>query len=151
MKNNSALITVVVALVVGAGAFYGGMKYQETKASGNPDRGQVFRMQVGQGGQNKQFGMRGAMGGATTGEVLSVDENTITVKLPDGGSKIVVLSDSTTYNKSESASKSDVKVGEKIAAFGNANSDGSVTAQNVQLNPMMRTFQGGSRGDRPTQ
>lgn len=58
--------------------------------------------------------------------------------MQDGSSKIVLFSDFTTYNKTSEGSKSDLKVGEKIAVFGTDNSDGSVTAQSVQLNPQLR-------------
>lgn len=46
------------------------------------------------------------------------------------------------FNKSDAAAIADVKVGEKVAAFGTENSDGSITAQSVQLNPAMRGVTG---------
>lgn len=58
--------------------------------------------------------------------------------LKRGSSKIVVLSDKTLINKAEQATKSDLKTGEKVAVFGSSNSNGSVTAQSIQLNPMFR-------------
>jgi len=48
------------------------------------------------------------------------------------------LTDTAVINKSEPASKTDLTVGEKVAAFGTENSDGSVTGQNIQLNPVLR-------------
>ena len=68
------------------------------------------------------------------GEVLNVDDKSLTVKMPDGSSKIVILSDTTVISKSDTTAKSDVKVGDKVGVFGTDNSDGSVTAQSVQLN-----------------
>lgn len=65
-----------------------------------------------------------------------MDSNSLTIKLQDGSSKIVILSDKTAYVKSDKASKTDLKAGETVAVFGTDNSDGSVTAQNVQLSPM---------------
>lgn len=46
--------------------------------------------------------------------------------------------DTLTINKATTATKSDLKTGEKVAVFGTPNSDGSVTAQSIQLNPMFR-------------
>lgn len=69
-----------------------------------------------------------------------MDDKSITVKLQDGSSKIVLLSNTTAYNKSATGAKSDLKTGEKVAVFGTENSDGSVTARDVQLNPRTGGF-----------
>ncbi len=134
MKNN--LVTaVVVVILIGAGSFYGGMKYQQLK---NPRTGNF------QGARNGQQGQRGQGTRPINGEILSQDDKSITVKLQDGSSKIVLVGDSATINKSAEASKSDLKTGEKVAVFGTENSDGSVTAQNIQLNPQFRRMPGSS-------
>lgn len=73
-----------------------------------------------------------------SGEIISSDSKSITVKLQDGSSKIVLLTDKTTVSKSAEANVADLKTGEKVAAFGQENSDGSVTAQSIQLNPILR-------------
>lgn len=144
MKNNLVL-PIVVAVVVGAVAFFGGMKYQESKAPINNASAQGAGGQRGQGRFGGGAGGQGGAGGRpVVGEILSEDSGSITVKLMDGSSKIVNLSDSTTYSKTDTASKSDLKTGQRVAAFGTANSDGSITAQNVQLNPMFRSGRGGA-------
>ena len=121
------LIILIIAVVVAGAAFFGGMKYQESKSP------RVGGFQGTRGGQFQQ--RQGAR--PVNGEIINVDDKSITVKLRDGSSKIVILSGKTSINKSAQASKSDLKTGEKVAVFGTENSDGSVTAQNVQLNPMM--------------
>ena len=141
MKNNNLLITVVAAIIVGAVAFYGGMQYQKTQKG------------TGASGFTRQGGMMGRFGGANgtrpvTGDILSVDSSSMTVKLADGSSKIVLFSASTSINKAAKGSVSDLKAGEKVATFGTANSDGSITAQNIQLNPTTRT--GGSANSTPS-
>ncbi len=146
IKNNSLLITGIVAVVVAAVAFFGGIEYQKSKSPANS-----FFASGGQQGNNqgRRFGAgAGRNGGAVVGEILSADENSITVKLMDGSSKIVVVSSSTSINKAATASKSDLKTGERVAVFGSTNSDGSVTAQNIQLNPTMMRF--GGAGPKPT-
>lgn len=140
MKNNTIAIIVLVALLVGVGGFFGGMKFQETKASSpnSADHAQGnFRGQNGQGNRF-QGGFR-----PVVGEILSLDDKSITVKLDDGSSKIVLLPDNLTVSKTDSASKADLKTGVSVGVFGTNNSDGSVTAQNVQINPMFRNGQGG--------
>lgn len=119
--NNNILVIGVVALVIGAGAgFFGGMQYQKMQT---PARGQsTFNNTARRTG-----------GGAVRGQVLSVDNNTMTVKLPDGSSKIVILSGSTTINKATQATTADITTGAEVTVFGTTNSDGSVTAQNVQI------------------
>lgn len=133
MKNNMIIIIVMVTLVVGAGGFFAGMKYQQSK---NP----AGRFGNFQGVRNGNFGPRGTSlpGGRqglrpVSGEIISSDDKSITVKLQDGSSKIVLLTDITTINKSSEGTKPDLKTGEKVAVFGTENPDGSVTAQNVQL------------------
>jgi hypothetical protein len=128
MAKNS-LIIIVMAAMVGGGAFFGGMKYQQSKQP----RG--FR-QFANGGtnvQNRNLNFR-----PVTGEIISSDDKSITVKLADGSSKIVLLTDNTSYNKASEASKTDLKTGEKVMVSGAQNSDGSVTAQFVELNPIIR-------------
>lgn len=125
------VLTIIVAILVGAGGFFAGMKYQQSKQP-------AFLRQFGDGqgvrtGQGTPQGLR-----PVNGEIISVDEKSITVKMVDGSSRIVLLSEKTEINKAASGTKEDLKVGERVAVFGSENSDGSVTAQNIQLNPILR-------------
>lgn len=146
------MISVVALVIVGALAFFGGMKYQESKSTGRQFADGVNSRQGGQIGQGR-FGGGNANGNRpVTGEILSVDDKSITVKLQDGSSKIVLLSDKTMINKATEASKSDLKVGGRVLATGTSNSDGSITAQNIQLNPLARMDQSRQNGQpNPTQ
>lgn len=125
MKKN-AIAMVLVAILVGGGlGFFGGMQYQKSQRPAFNTRGSA------RGGS--AFGR-----GGVNGDILSIDKNTMTVKLQDGSSKIVVLSSTTTINKAAEGSVSDLSVGTRVAAFGTSNSDGSITASNVQVNPVAR-------------
>jgi hypothetical protein len=143
MKNNTMIVTVLAVVVVGALAFFGGMKYQQMQPS-QFAAGQFGVM--GRGGNTGAGGARGAFGGArngmrqTVGEILSADDQSITVKLPDGSTKIALLTKTTTVSKATEGSVADLKVGERVGVFGTENTDGSVTAQNIQLNPIVREF-----------
>ena len=81
------------------------------------------------------------------GQIISADNNSITVKMQDGSSKIVAISDKTTINKSTQGSKTDLTNGQEVTAFGTKNSDGSITAQIVSLG----TGIGMMRGGQPSQ
>lgn len=147
-KMNPMVLTALIALVVGAVAFFGGMKYQQTRS-----------VAFGFGGQrgiaaNGARGAQGMMGNRqgfqpVAGEITANDGKTMTVKMIDGSSKLVILSDTTSVSKTSDGSKDDLSVGAKVAVFGTANSDGSVTAQNVQLNPAARMFGGTGNGGSP--
>lgn len=139
MKNNYTM-TVVVAIIVGAAAFFGGMQYQISKAP--TMGGQVGgrgNVQMGAGGPGgMQGGQRAAMGMTpVAGEIISQDDTSITVKLPDGSTKIVLISDSTAINKASTGAKTDLITGEQITVFGTQNQDGSVTAQNISIGGQM--------------
>ena len=140
--KNSIIIAVIVALVVGGGAFFGGMKYQQSKQPS-------FMRQGGTGAQGTRTGVNNRMGTGfrpVDGEILSADDKSITVKLQDGSSKIVLISDNTSINQASQATKNDLKVGVKVAVVGQQNSDGSVTAQNIQINPIIRNPSGQNQG-----
>jgi hypothetical protein len=141
-KNTNKNITIgIIVVVVAVAAFFGGVFYQKSQRSSAASQfaqNRTPRIGQGQFGANRNTAGRGGFGGAVIGDVVSVDADSLTVKLQDGSSKIVNLSKSTTYSKTDTGSKDDIKTGTKVAAIGSTNSDGSVTAQNIQLNPAFR-------------
>ena len=74
-------------------------------------------------------------GGFTTGTVLSKDTTSLTIKGRDGGSKVVFFSDKTSVTKSVEGTVADLSIGNDVAVTGTLNTDGSVTAQSVQIRP----------------
>ncbi len=124
-------VGITVLLIVG---FYAGMSYEKSRVTSAPN-------QPGSGRQMRAGGGRGGFGRLVTGDVIAQDANSITVKLTDGGSKIVFFSASTTVAKSTLGSMSDVAIGTLVMVNGQTNPDGSVTAQNIQIRPagQMRT------------
>lgn len=144
--NKTMIIAIALVILAGVGGFFGGMQYQKSQANSR------FGSYAGTTGQGGQFMMRrfGGQNGANVvrGQIVSIDSNSITVELPDGSSKIIVVGSSTTFMKSTSGSLTDLKVGDMVMTFGTQNSDGSVTAQNVQINPPSREMMPTAR---PTQ
>ncbi|MCX6763072.1 MAG: DUF5666 domain-containing protein [Candidatus Moranbacteria bacterium] len=146
MQNKKMLVMVIVAMVViGGVAFYGGTAYEKSSLS---KQGLLRSANGGSGGGNRQGGAaggrafsggqggpNGAQGDFTSGQIMSKDDKSITVKTRDGGSKIVFFSDSTTVGKSVSGSASDLASGQQVMASGKNNSDGTLSADNIQIRP----------------
>lgn len=143
MDKKKIATFVAIVGVVGAGAFYGGVKYGMSKNVSGADRskfaGRQGAMQNGQGGQNQRMagsgkqGAGGTDGGFSGGEIISKDEKSVTIKTRDGGSKIVYFSDATSIGKETSGATSDLTMGQQVMISGKTNTDGSIAAQNIQI------------------
>lgn len=134
--KNTIIIVVIVAIVVGAGSFYGGILYGKSQAAGA--RNLAFGQRQGfgaNGGTQARGGNRAAGGGFVNGEIIAKDDKSVTIKSVDGGSKIIFLAASTQITKSVGGSITDLELGKNVMITGSANSDGSVTAQSIQLRP----------------
>ena len=138
MKRNTILVIGIIILVSLGAGFYGGVLYQKSKnpitaRNGFVRNGQESNVTAGgtRGGGNNNFR-------PVAGEIIASDEKSITVKLNDGSSKIVFLADNTNITKADNAIAQDLKVGEKVSVFGTQNSDGTVSATDISLNPVMR-------------
>ena len=131
-KNTMIIVAVVLIIVAAAGGFFGGMMFQKNQApsfGAAAGRGSYAgRFGSGQAGQNAAFR-------PVRGQVLSTSDNSLTVKMSDGSTKLVVLSSSTAFMQSTKAALTDVKTGDTVNVVGTANSDGSVTATDIQINP----------------
>lgn len=138
---------VVLLVAVGAGAFYGGMQYdQSQRASQFATRG-AGAGQQGAGATGRTGGQRGTgapsgiqnrgAGDFSGGQITAKDDTSVTVKTRNGSSQIVFFSPSTTIDKSFSGSSSDLSVGQRIMANGKNNPDGSLAATNIQIRPDM--------------
>lgn len=116
MKQKEIITIILISVLVGVAAFFGGIKYQQSQ------RGRFQNAPAG-----RMNGFR-----PISGDILSTDDKTLTLKLNDGSSKIIILSAKTEISKSSTASATDLKVGGKITVQGQTNTDGSVTAQSIQ-------------------
>jgi len=134
-KKKIFAIGIVVVIIAGGAGFYGGMKYQQSVVAGQ--RSQAAR-QFGANASANIPGRRvdGQTGqNFTSGEIIAKDDKSITIKLRAGGSKIIFFSDTTKIAKTTDGSSADLKIGENVVVTGNSNSDGSVTANSIQLQP----------------
>lgn len=129
------IITILVSILIGGAAFYGGMLY--AKSNPGTNFGGPMSQRNGNSGANfggnKQAGTNGFNG--ANGEVISKDDSSLTIKLRDGGSKIVFYSYATTVSKMTTGTTADLQIGENIMVSGETNSDGSITAKAIDLRP----------------
>lgn len=127
-KFHIGLVIITAVVIAGGGGFWAGVKYQSTKISrvmlnapnGN---GAMFRTRTGERGGSRPV----------SGEILAVEEKSLTVKLPDGSTKLVFTGDSTVINKAAEISLSELQTGERVMILGTENSDGSLTATAINL------------------
>ena len=128
-KKALVISSAVVLIVVAAASFYVGMNYgkgQNSKPSFNAANFQAMR--------GSKTGANG--GNFISGNIISKDSSSITLQIPNnGGSKIIFYSDTTQINKSAAGTANDLTTGTTVSITGTTNSDGSVTAQSIQIRP----------------
>ena len=124
------IIWVVVAIVAFGGGFLWGRVSVPARTAG-------FAGARGLGG-----GRNGAGGGFVAGTIEANDGTSLTVQLPNGNSENVFYSSSTQIIKPSPAVTSDLKPGTMVMVGGTTNSDGSVTAQSIQIRNTSSTPRG---------
>jgi|WetSurMetagenome_2_1015567.scaffolds.fasta_scaffold865082_1 hypothetical protein len=137
--KNIILVSIIAIVVIGAGMFFAGMKYAGSRTPSSPMRQSANGGPGLSGGNSKQNGGQKAAAsnaqGFLDGEIISKTDKSITVKAKDGSSKIVYFSDSTTVSKSAEGSVSDLDAGQQVIVNGKSGSDGTLSAQNIQIRP----------------
>ncbi|HOZ56440.1 MAG: hypothetical protein BWY51_00764 [Parcubacteria group bacterium ADurb.Bin316] len=131
-KTTIYAVGVILVILVGAGSFFGGMKYYQKKSGTNFQRSSV-QGQFGQGNRTGYVGRQASGQGFVNGQIIAKEDKSITVKSRDGGSKLVFLSESTEISKSATGTVDDLAEDAMIIANGATNPDGSITATNIQI------------------
>jgi len=141
--SKSTIIISIFALAIG---FIGGFFFSKNKVpsfpggdmiGGQPQMsgGQVGRVNSGDKKQNSNSSITQTSNlKQTMGEIISADDSSITITTPDGGSKIILVSDSTIINKAAQGSKTDLTTGSKVSITGDSNTDGSITSKSININ-----------------
>jgi hypothetical protein len=141
MKRNQALGALLGVIIIAGGAFYAGTAYGKGQTPAASARG------AGAGFAGRTGGARGGAGGFTTGQILSVSGTSMTIQQQNGSSsEIVILSPSTQVLKTTTGSATDLTAGTNVVVTGTPNSDGSLTAQSVQIRPAGMNFPGAGGG-----
>jgi hypothetical protein len=125
-KSILITITIILAILIAGGSFYGGMVYGKSQNALSRNNFAGLR------------GNRNTAGGANfiSGSIISKDNTSITVQLPNNGSsKIIFYSGTTQIGKFTAGTADDLTTGESVSVNGTTNSDGSITAQSIQIRP----------------
>lgn len=130
MKNNvfSYILVGVISLGVG---FYGGILYQKSQQ----------QQRFAQFGQGIRQGQQGRFTGGTrpiTGQIIKKDQDSLTIKTQNGSTRIILISPKTSITKSQKTTSDDLKENQNVFVVGQENSDGSITAENIQIGGGLR-------------
>jgi len=129
--NKKIISIAVVALVVGIGMGYAGANVFLSGAPGQNMQGNFSAIKGGNLNSMRAGGT--ANGGMLSGTVATKDSESITINTKDGSSHVVLITTATSFLKSVSGEESDVAVDATVIVSGTTNSDGSITAQSVQI------------------
>ncbi len=121
-------VKIIVILIVAAGLFYGGFAYGQSVSGGTQSAGVANATRTTRTGGTGTF----AGGSATVGTVVSKDATSITIALKSG-SVVAFYSTSTPIMDTTTGTPDDITTGANITVLGIANSDGSVTANSIQI------------------
>jgi hypothetical protein len=133
MNKKHQMVVGIIGIVLIGGSFYAGTLHAQsapaTRSFGQGGTGAGnFR------GGNRTGGAAGA-GGFIAGSVIAKDDTSVTIKMPDGSTKIVLLASSTQVMKTTTGALSDLAIGTNVMVSGTANSDGSITGKQLQIRP----------------
>jgi hypothetical protein len=130
-KSAARFVTpaLVLVAVLGLGIFGGVLIGQNTGAStteagGMPNRGDAT-------GQEMPTGAGGGMGGFTSGTVVSIDGDTITLETSDGEQVTVTTTDDTTVTTTEESDVASLATGDSLTITGEADDTGDVAATSI--------------------
>ena len=135
-------IAVVVAVGAGVGGFFGGRAYESNHATTVQNdflrsRGLNPNATPGAGqftGQNGAGFPGGGFGRGATGQIKSIDGNTLT--LTEGQNTVTVtLSGTTLIEKTASGSTADLQAGQEVMVTGQRDTSGNLTAVQVIILP----------------
>jgi len=136
---------VVLAVVIAAGSFYGGMAYNRNQQNQvrtaflrsrglNPNDAAAIGGQNGQG-SNANGGARGFFGGGMVGQIKSIEGNTLTISTAQNVITVTVT-DKTPIEKTVAGALADLQIGDRVSVAGQRDANGNITTvQQITILP----------------
>jgi len=134
MKKQMMLGVLVGVIALGGVSFYLGMRYERMTRFSSIEMLPGMRIGDGMNAERRTGAMsRTQGGGVTSGEIVSKDDTGITLKLRDGGSRIIFIAPSASIQRMATGTSQDLVVGQNVMVIGTTNTDGSIKAESVQV------------------
>jgi hypothetical protein len=129
MSKKVITIFIISIIVVGGVFFYVGMSYGKSLNS------VAQRLNNREGFMPEQNSFNGNRSGIgfVFGEIISKDDQSITVKTQDGGSKIVFYSEGIEMSKNAIGDINDLEVGKFVTVNGSSDQSGNIIAETIQI------------------
>jgi len=134
-KGTLAIAGVLIAAVFFATGYFTSKTFSKTSAPNGMQFAAGGNGQRQGAGQTARNMARNPMGGFVNGELVKKDATSFSIKQRDGSLKLVLITSSTKAMKMSEGSLSDFATGQQVMVTGSSNSDGSITAQTVQIRP----------------
>ncbi|MEI7690848.1 MAG: DUF5666 domain-containing protein [bacterium] len=141
-KKNTFLPLIIAGMIIVIfSSFFGGMYYGKSNASQAGDKTfQNSKNNFQRNGNMPTGPGRMQVDRPVIGEVTTISGKMITINSQNDGSKTVSMADNTNItNNGADATLGDIKVGDTLMVTGQVNTDGSVKAQMVRINPTINT------------
>lgn len=137
MKTKNTYLVALLILAFSLASFFIGKNFPSRSTNLESPRGQ-FANQSRSLENGQRFLGNQMRGGQLIGEITAIESDRITIKAPDGSSKIVLIGGETSVFRTIAALPTELKVGSKVAIFGKATADAIISAQNIQIDPQSR-------------
>jgi hypothetical protein len=135
MNKNLIIAVVVTAIIAGGIGFAGGRQVAEKRKvtqDGNMITGDQSD-RTGRFGSPSKSPNRGIRGGFVSGQIISRDATSMTVKLPDGNTRIVFLGANLEVTAYSSSTQAALVVGSHVRVSGETADAGALTARRVDI------------------
>ncbi len=138
-KYRVHIIWVIVAIIALAGGFFWGKATVRSAFDSGTYAGAL-------GSSTRRTAGSTTGGGFVTGQISAIDSSSITLQLANGNSDVVFYSSSTAVTEPTIVSVSKLTTGTTVMIGGTTNSDGSLTAQTIQVSNGSTARGAGSSG-----
>lgn len=134
-KKFNFINVVLIVVLFSAVFFYLGISYQKTKMPTLGANREAMREAMGRGNliNSDNLANRGLRGSQIIGEIIKINEDSFTIKLNNGGSSIIYITDETLISQTEKIDKNKLEEGQEVSIFGNTQENQSIIAESVQI------------------